>query len=81
MTRTFSIYFKERTLPFSIPFKEVTAHIADSYTGSYSVTPSLTSQQIETSGKTMSSNITISAIPVTTTENSSGGYTIVIGGS
>lgn len=49
------------------------------YDGPYSVDPWFTEQTLETSGRAMTDNVKILAIPVVYEENGAGGYTVTIG--
>ena len=51
-----------------------------SYTGDYTVTPTLEEQILETNNKKMNDNITVNKIPVKEESNLSGGITLIIGG-
>ncbi len=53
---------------------------ADPYTGSYEITPTFDEQTLETTGKLMSDNVKVFAIPVERVANTAGGYTIIVGG-
>lgn len=48
------------------------------YDGSYEVTPTLEKQVLLTSGKLMSDNVTVTAVPTYEVTNSSGGTTFYI---
>lgn len=52
---------------------------ADTYDGSYEVTPRLYVQSLETDGKVMEDDVTVHEIPVTSTSNPQGGLTVLIG--
>ena len=54
---------------------------ADSYDGSYEVTPKVDSQILPTADKYMEKDVLINKIPYYSTSNSSGGNTIYIGGN
>lgn len=56
------------------------AEMPEEYTGSYTVTPSTSEQTLETEGLLLTSDVTVSAIPVTEEENAAGGVTLTIGG-
>lgn len=50
------------------------------YTGSYDVTPMITSQRLETADKHMLDDVLIRTIPTRETTNEAGGTTFTIGG-
>lgn len=50
------------------------------YEGDYSVTPKFIQQTLETNGLLMKDDVVVLDIPVSITENLSGGNTVVIGG-
>ncbi len=52
----------------------------DIYDGEYIVDPSFEQQILETKNKTMEDDVTVNAIMVSRTTNTSGGYTVYIGG-
>lgn len=52
----------------------------DLYEGEYEVTPKFASVELATQNKTLVQDITVNAIPVSITENLSGGNTVYIGG-
>lgn len=52
----------------------------DLYEGEYEVTPTFASIELATQNKTLVHDITVNAIPVSVTENLSGGNTVYIGG-
>lgn len=58
--------------------KAIIAKLPETYSGSYSVTPSATTQSLSTSGKVMKDNVSVSAIPYNEESNSSG-TTVTIG--
>ena len=58
--------------------KAIIAKLPETYSGSYSVTPSATDQSLSTSGKVMKDNVSVSAIPYKEESNSSG-TTVTIG--
>lgn len=58
--------------------KAIIAKLPETYSGSYSVTPSATAQSLSTSGKVMKQNVSVSAIPYKEESNSSG-TTVTIG--
>lgn len=58
--------------------KAIIAKLPETYSGSYSVTPSATTQSLSTSGKVMKDNVSVSAIPYKEESNSSG-TTVTIG--
>lgn len=58
--------------------KAIIAKLPETYSGSYSVTPSATAQSLSTSGKVMKDNVSVSAIPYKEESNSSG-TTVTIG--
>lgn len=58
--------------------KAIIAKLPETYSGSYSVTPSATNQSLSTSGKVMKDNVSVSAIPYKEESNSSG-TTVTIG--
>lgn len=49
------------------------------YTGEYEITPTITTQTLETKDKRMVDDVTVDAIPYYETTNPSGGYTVIIG--
>jgi len=49
------------------------------YEGEYEVTPQLTEQVLETSGKKMLDDVTVRMIPITYTTNPYNGKTVLIG--
>ena len=49
------------------------------YDGAYDVTPRVYAQTLETQGKSMSDDVTVYEIPVTSTSNPQGGLTVLIG--
>ena len=51
----------------------------DPYEGEYTVVPKTTDQILETEGKTMEDDVTVTAIPYYQTSNPQGGYTVIIG--
>jgi len=53
---------------------------AETYTGSYSVTPSFEAQRLETQGKVMRDNVVTEEIPVAIVSNTAAGNTVIIGG-
>lgn len=52
---------------------------ATDYPGSYTVTPALTAQQMQTAGYMMRENVQIEAIPIESVSNTAGGNTVIIG--
>lgn len=58
--------------------KAIIAKLPETYSGSYSVTPSATAQSLSTSGKVMKQNVSVSAIPYKEESNTSG-TTVTIG--
>lgn len=48
------------------------------YEGNYEVTPKMESQILETKAKYMKDDVTVHAVPVRKTRNSSGGFTVYI---
>lgn len=52
---------------------------AETYDGSYEITPRVYAQSLNTDGKVMSDDVTVHEIPVTTTSNVQGGLTVLIG--
>lgn len=50
------------------------------YTGSYSVTPKVTSQALDTDYTYLTNDVDVKAIPITKTSNTAGGLTAKIGG-
>lgn len=53
---------------------------AEFYDGAYEVTPIFAEITLETAGKTMRRDVSVESIPVHSTTNLSGGYTVTIGG-
>ena len=51
----------------------------DSYEGPYEVTPRLYQQELDTSHKVMSADVTVYEIPITRTSNPQDGLTVLIG--
>ena len=58
---------------------EYSVETADTYDGSYEVTPRLYAQSLETDGKLMEDDVTVYEIPITRTTNPQGGQTVLIG--
>lgn len=57
------------------------AHMdGEPYEGEYEVTPDFDGTTLETSGKTLSNDVTVHPITVSRTSNPSGGNTVYIGG-
>lgn len=57
------------------------AHMdGEPYEGKYEVTPDFDGTTLETSGKTLSNDVTVHPITVSRTSNPSGGNTVYIGG-
>lgn len=56
-----------------------TATGGDPYDGPYIVIPKVEGQTLETDGKTMQDDVTVTAIPYYQTSNPQGGYTVIIG--
>ena len=57
-----------------------TASMIPAYDGAYEITPlPYTDTLMETSGKRMTDDVTVLAIPYYETTNESGGYTVIIG--
>lgn len=54
--------------------------IYDDYTGSYDITPMVTSQTMQTKNKHMTDDVLIRVIPTREAPNEAGGVTFVIGG-
>ena len=52
---------------------------AETYDGSYEVTPRVYAQSLDTDGKLMDDDVTVHEIPVTRTSNLQGGLTVLIG--
>lgn len=52
----------------------------DPYDGEYDVTPSAENQTLDTTGKRLNDDINVLPIPFSKTSNTSGGYTVTIGG-
>lgn len=50
------------------------------YDGDYTVVPNVSEQILNTSQKSMASDLTVDAIPYYETSNPKGGYTVIIGG-
>lgn len=50
------------------------------YTGDYDVIPIFTDITLETRGKSMTDDVTVTSIPVKKVTNFTGGYTVTIGG-
>lgn len=51
----------------------------ETYDGDYIVTPMITSQSLDTTGKLMTKDVVIKEIPFFETSNNEGGHTIYIG--
>lgn len=66
------------TVHMMVSDAEVIYKSADPYTGSYTITPKVDEQTMETRNKLMQDNVTIKAIPYRETENDLG-TTIYIG--
>ena len=58
---------------------EYTMSQAETYDGSYEVTPRVYAQSLDTDGKLMEDDVTVHEIPVTRTTNPTGGLTVLIG--
>ncbi len=65
------------TLDTAIVINQITGDI---YDGEYIVDPSFEQQTLETRNKTLTDDVTVNAIMVSRTTNTSGGYTVYIGG-
>lgn len=52
---------------------------AETYGGSYEVTPRLYTQSLDTDGKLMENDVTVYEIPISHTTNPTGGLTVLIG--
>ena len=52
---------------------------AETYAGSYEVTPRLYAQSLDTDGKLMEDDVTVYEIPISRTTNPTGGLTVLIG--
>lgn len=50
------------------------------YTGEYTVVPNFNEQTLDTNGKLMMDDVSVTAIPVEITTNEQGGRTVYIGG-
>ena len=50
------------------------------YEGEYIVVPNMDIQTLDTTGKVLADDVTVTEIPVSYTENVGGGYTVFIGG-
>lgn len=76
--RTFDIEFmQEKT--FDVNFRiTYESYEQGDYPGPYTVTPTLSTQVLQTVGKTLSKNITVNATPYSRVSNEAGGYTVTI---
>lgn len=63
----------------AIPIKHYSPDI-DIYDGAYEVTPTFEKIELETENKVLTSDVVVNGIPVSITENLSGGNTVYIGG-
>lgn len=61
----------ELTIPYTMS--------EEPYEGDYEVIPRVYPQYLETSGKSMNTDVTVYEIPVTKTSNPQGGQTVLIG--
>ena len=52
----------------------------EDYTGSYDITPLITTQRLPTENKHMTSDVVVRMIPTSEVQNSAGGVTFTIGG-
>lgn len=76
------IRFFEASNTFSAVFKDVqtvTQYVGgEVYNGDYSITPKVSEQKMNTSGKVMLEDVTVFAIPFFDVSNTSGGSTVYI---
>ena len=73
--------FNEVNSKFKADFGQVYRIVSDEvpvYDGSYSVTPAVTEQTMETANKMMTDNVKVEKIPYSEVSNNSGGFTVTI---
>ena len=68
----------EGTKPLGLILEQ--GHSIDWYAGSYECIPTMYEQGLATKDKMMRDDVTVHAIPVEQVSNTSGGYTVTIGG-
>lgn len=82
-SQSFNAVFGESNSMFAADMGEVQIMHAPAgyevYEGSYTVTPKVTSQELETADRLLKENVTVNAIPYWDVSNETGGSTVYIG--